>query len=161
MSAFGANEWLVDEMYEKYQQDPDSVDKVWWEFFRDNGDAPSGNGAAKAPPVAQQPAPAPAAPKQQAQTAKQQQSPAAPAKQQQSPAPAAKQQPAVEKREAPTGQTARKASPVPKEPERKEPVEASDEPSYTVLRGAPARTVQNMDASLTLPTATSVRSVPV
>ena len=33
MAAFGANEWLVDEMYEKYQQDPNSVDKVWWDFF--------------------------------------------------------------------------------------------------------------------------------
>ena len=33
MSGFGANEWLVDEMYEKYQKDPDSVDKVWWDFF--------------------------------------------------------------------------------------------------------------------------------
>ena len=33
LSGFGANEWLVDEMYEKYQQDPDSVDKVWWDFF--------------------------------------------------------------------------------------------------------------------------------
>ena len=30
-----------------------------------------------------------------------------------------------------------------------------------MLRGAPARTVQNMDVSLTVPTATSVRSVPV
>ena len=36
-----------------------------------------------------------------------------------------------------------------------------DEPTYTVLRGAPARTVANMDASLAVPTATSVRSVPV
>ena len=33
LSGFGANEWLVDEMYEKYQKDPDSVDKVWWDFF--------------------------------------------------------------------------------------------------------------------------------
>ena len=33
MSGFGANEWLVDEMYEKYQKDPESVDKVWWAFF--------------------------------------------------------------------------------------------------------------------------------
>ena len=30
-----------------------------------------------------------------------------------------------------------------------------------MLRGAPARTATNMDASLTVPTATSVRSVPV
>ena len=32
-SGFGANEWLVDEMYERYQKDPNSVDKVWWDFF--------------------------------------------------------------------------------------------------------------------------------
>ena len=37
----------------------------------------------------------------------------------------------------------------------------SDQATYTILRGAPARTAQNMDASLTVPTATSVRSVPV
>ena len=33
LADFGANEWLVDEMCEQYQQDPDSVDKVWWDFF--------------------------------------------------------------------------------------------------------------------------------
>ena len=27
---YGANEWLVDEMYEKYLADPDSVDQTWW-----------------------------------------------------------------------------------------------------------------------------------
>ncbi len=37
----------------------------------------------------------------------------------------------------------------------------SDEPERVVLRGAAARTVANMDASLTVPTATSVRAVPV
>ena len=50
---------------------------------------------------------------------------------------------------------------MPKEPEKPAEAKASDEPTFTVLRGAPARTVQNMDASLTVPTATSVRSVPV
>ena len=35
MAAFGANEWLVEEMYEKYLQDPNSVDKAWWDFFKD------------------------------------------------------------------------------------------------------------------------------
>ncbi|MGH3509476.1 MAG: 2-oxoglutarate dehydrogenase E1 subunit family protein, partial [Nocardioidaceae bacterium] len=34
MAAFGANEWLVDEMYERYQQDPESVDPAWWDFFK-------------------------------------------------------------------------------------------------------------------------------
>ena len=41
LAAFGANEWLVDEMYEQYQRDPNSVDKVWWDFFKHN--APGGN----------------------------------------------------------------------------------------------------------------------
>ncbi len=51
--------------------------------------------------------------------------------------------------------------PMAKESRKPEKSDASDQPTYTVLRGAPARTVQNMDASLTVPTATSVRSVPV
>ena len=55
---------------------------------------------------------------------------------------------------APTG-------PVPKEKPAPAPADAEDQPTYTVLRGAPARTVANMDDSLTVPTATSVRSVPV
>ncbi len=52
-------------------------------------------------------------------------------------------------------------NPVPKESKPVEKAEASDQATYTILRGAPARTVQNMDSSLTVPTATSVRSVPV
>src|SRR6185312_5905869 len=53
------------------------------------------------------------------------------------------------------------SKPSTKEPEKKSEPEVSDEPTYTVLKGAPARTVANMDASLSVPTATSVRSVPV
>ncbi len=34
-SAFGANEWLVDELYEQYLQDRHSVDPAWWDFFAD------------------------------------------------------------------------------------------------------------------------------
>ncbi|HEX2893565.1 MAG TPA: hypothetical protein VHO29_06135, partial [Marmoricola sp.] len=34
LAAFGANEWLVDEMYEQYQKDPRSVDPAWWDFFK-------------------------------------------------------------------------------------------------------------------------------
>jgi 2-oxoglutarate dehydrogenase E1 component len=50
---------------------------------------------------------------------------------------------------------------VPKENKAPEQSAADDRPTYTVLRGAPARTVANMDDSLSVPTATSVRSVPV
>ena len=52
-------------------------------------------------------------------------------------------------------------TPVAKDPKPAAPAPADDEPTYTVLRGAPARTAANMDASLSVPTATSVRSVPV
>ena len=32
---FGANEWLVDEMYQRYLADPSSVAMEWWNFFAD------------------------------------------------------------------------------------------------------------------------------
>ena len=30
---FGANEWLVDELYQRYLADPSSVAMEWWNFF--------------------------------------------------------------------------------------------------------------------------------
>ena len=33
---FGANDWLVDEMYEHYLADPSSVDPAWIEYFKIN-----------------------------------------------------------------------------------------------------------------------------
>ena len=68
---FGGNEWLVDELYERYQQDKNTVDAKWWPLFEsfDSGNGPSSNGApgaASAPahpatremPVVAPPAPA-------------------------------------------------------------------------------------------------------
>src|SRR5712692_1340680 len=59
---FGANEWLVDELYQKYLADPGSVDRAWWSFFADyQPSLPNGTGpqpvlgvqaAAPAPPAA-------------------------------------------------------------------------------------------------------------
>ena len=65
IGAFGPNEWLVDELYEQWLADKDSVDRAWWEFFEDYrpghpSGALSNNGAAAAPASA--PAPAPAIP---------------------------------------------------------------------------------------------------
>ncbi|WP_188281599.1 2-oxoglutarate dehydrogenase E1 subunit family protein, partial [Streptomyces sp. CBMA29] len=34
-AGFGPNEWLVDEIYQQYLQDRDSVDRAWWDFFAD------------------------------------------------------------------------------------------------------------------------------
>jgi len=33
---FGANDWLVDEMYEQYLANPTSVDPAWVEYFKNN-----------------------------------------------------------------------------------------------------------------------------
>ncbi|MER6086280.1 hypothetical protein, partial [Streptomyces sp. NPDC001833] len=73
-AAFGPNEWLVDEIYQQYLQDPNSVDRAWWDFFADYkpgapaASAPAGTAAAGAagttsttPAPAQPAAPAPAA----------------------------------------------------------------------------------------------------
>uniref|UniRef100_UPI00117CD79D 2-oxoglutarate dehydrogenase E1 subunit family protein n=1 Tax=Streptomyces sp. b94 TaxID=1827634 RepID=UPI00117CD79D len=46
-AAFGANEWLVDEIYQQYLQDPSSVDRAWWDFFADY--KPGGSGTADKP----------------------------------------------------------------------------------------------------------------
>ena len=41
---FGPNEWLVEEMYQRFLDDPSTVDPAWHDFFADyrpdDGDAP-------------------------------------------------------------------------------------------------------------------------
>jgi len=34
-TGFGPNEWLVDEIYQQYLNNKNSVDPSWWEFFGD------------------------------------------------------------------------------------------------------------------------------
>src|SRR5438552_3069335 len=96
----GPNAWLVDEMYEQFVADPNSVSESWREFFADY------RPASTAPPPTRpsiQPTPAVAVPPPKAATAAA--APAAP---------------------------------------------AEGEP----IRGASARIVKNMQASLAMPTAT-------
>ncbi|MGH3564375.1 MAG: 2-oxo acid dehydrogenase subunit E2, partial [Mycobacterium sp.] len=40
-SPFGQNEWLVEEMYRKFREDPSSVDPSWHEFLVDYNPAPT------------------------------------------------------------------------------------------------------------------------
>ncbi|RZT88119.1 2-oxoglutarate decarboxylase [Pseudonocardia sediminis] len=49
-SGFGPNEWLVEEMYQRFQDDPDAVDPAWHEFFADYspGGTDTGNGSSPA-----------------------------------------------------------------------------------------------------------------
>ncbi|WP_199183985.1 hypothetical protein, partial [Cryobacterium sp. Y57] len=60
---FGANEWLVDELYERYLIDKKSVDESWWpvlESYHQTANTPTTANAA--PQAAAPAAPAPAAP---------------------------------------------------------------------------------------------------
>jgi 2-oxoglutarate dehydrogenase E1 component len=152
---FGANDWLVDEMYEQYLQDPSSVDPAWVEYFKtnkpgspaaSNSSAPTSSAPKGVPPIpkAQQQAvtPAPVAPAPVAQAA---------------PAPVAAapvSQPIV--RESATAQPT-PADPIVKPaPVLITPGASSLEP----IRGVSARVVQAMEGSLSVPTATSVRAIP-
>ncbi|MCU1643607.1 MAG: 2-oxoglutarate decarboxylase [Nocardia sp.] len=138
-------------MYQKYKQDPSSVDESWHEFLADytpekTGDTGNGQSAAPAPTaVANTPAPAaPAAPKPAPVAA-------APA-----PAPVVAPAPAPAQVRAPqtTPAPASNAAPTSGAPK----AAATDETK--ILRGPAAAVVKNMSASLSIPTATSVRAIP-
>ena len=109
--SYGANTAFIEELYERYRANPESVSASWREFFDDYTEgapasAPAGPAASTPPPA---PAPAPrTAPSQPAET------------------------PALRL----AGTT-------------------------TPLRGVAAKIVANMEASLSVPTATSVRTIPV
>ena len=162
---FGANEWLVEEMREQYAADPGSVDAAWKAYFADEGGTSNGSGSngsqsnGSATPAEK---PAEQAPAKGAKAAPAAKAPA-PDKSADKAGSDAKPAPKAEPRSSGKAAEPAKATskPTPKDAKPAEPAEASDEPTYTVLRGAPARVVKNMDESLTVPTATSVRSVPV
>jgi 2-oxoglutarate decarboxylase len=121
----GPNSGLVEEMYRRYLDDPQSVAEAWRDFFADyqpRWSAPNGNGGAAA-------AAAPAAP-------------AAP------PAPPAPAPHSVGIRTEPAAPDAPTTAPL------------LDGEQPLPLRGAAARIVENMEASLKVPTATSLRVVP-
>ncbi|MDT4905441.1 MAG: multifunctional 2-oxoglutarate metabolism enzyme [Pseudonocardiales bacterium] len=177
---FGANEWLVEDMYERYLADPDSVDAAWHDFFDDyrpggnqagganrdadadadaDPDSPAGTGSPQETDSSEKPAgsapkaaeadgkPAPAAPKTEGLK------PVAGARTQPTPAAtSAEGKPA----ESPAAENVQAKAPEAKPA----PAKASTATGATTLRGAAARVVVNMEQSLTVPTATSVRAVP-
>ena len=150
--SFGPNEWLVQEMYEKYQSDPASVDKAWWDFFADFKGTPSLNGSSNSAPNKPGVPPIP-----KAQQTKVVSNPPVVIPE---PAAPVTLQPKIEKIETPTKvatSTFKPADPIVKPiPTLVTPSAASVEP----LRGVAARVVQSMEGSLSVPTATSVRVVP-
>ncbi|MBD3008463.1 hypothetical protein, partial [Streptomyces sp. 5-10] len=78
-AAFGPNEWLVDEIYQQYLQDPNSVDRAWWDFFADYKPGQDTGSAVAAPPQGVAASAAPAAPAKPAAAKPAEAKPAAPA----------------------------------------------------------------------------------
>ena len=129
---YGANSWLVEEMYEKYKQNPDSVDKAWWpilENYQSTQGAVSPTAATQAAPVSDVTSSIPVVAKTTRVEAK--------------PAPIPAQAPITES-----------IAIVP---------ESSDEDAQdqvTALKGMAKTLATNMDLSIQIPTATSVRALP-
>ncbi|WP_407444919.1 multifunctional oxoglutarate decarboxylase/oxoglutarate dehydrogenase thiamine pyrophosphate-binding subunit/dihydrolipoyllysine-residue succinyltransferase subunit [Rhodococcus sp. (in: high G+C Gram-positive bacteria)] len=161
-SQFGQNQWLVDEMYQRFQDDPSSVDESWHEFLTDYSPeahvAGGSNGAevktteksTQPSATTTAPAAAPAAPKASASSTK------APAKSAGNAGNSAAKPAAAPAKPAPA-KPATASKPAPK------PASASSDKKSEetkVLRGAAAAVAKNMNASLSIPTATSVRAVP-
>ena len=181
LADFGANEWLVEEMRERFDQDPGSVGPEWRTYFengrRDDGAAPKNSGTksneAPAPAAAtSRPAPrakvAPAPPRRPASADAS------------TPAPAQQPSPAkAETKDAPkapvkssggsgstdggsdsSAKAEPKKAPVSRDAPAPKPATPQSNGSHTRLRGAGARVVTNMESSLEVPTATSARNLP-
>ena len=119
---FGANIAFIEELYEKFRSDPDSVSASWREFFQDYDPSTDGEGDdAEAAPAVR---------------------------------PAAQTLLSVP---APQGETAQTRVSV---PQAVKPV-AVPAGTAVPLRGASSKIVTNMELSLAVPTATSVRNIPV
>ncbi|MCA4132213.1 multifunctional oxoglutarate decarboxylase/oxoglutarate dehydrogenase thiamine pyrophosphate-binding subunit/dihydrolipoyllysine-residue succinyltransferase subunit [Arthrobacter sp. M4] len=167
---FGGNEWLVDELYERYQQDKNSVDAKWWPLFESfkTADGTSSNGTSAAvtatnPPTREIPAvsqaaaaPAPAP----AQPAAAPAAPAAPAPANEAPA-VVKKAPAIVAKDGAQKLAPGAAQPIPAQlPRNTKAPTAPEEDVVSVLRGPAKAIAANMVTSLEVPTATSVRAVP-
>jgi len=147
---FGANAWLVDEMYKQYIVDKNSVDEAWWPTLERY--AASGQAAAQPPTVqsasaAEAPTPTTIAPT----SASPELAPEPPQS-----APSSSQSPR-------TTNVAPRQAPIPADAPRTGPVTVDDTPpedEIVPLRGMPKTLAKNMDESLAVPTATSVRTVP-
>ena len=144
MASFGPNEWLVDEIYQQYLTDPSSVDPAWWDFFADY--VPTEHAAADLVAAS---AAVRAAAKAEAEAAEL--------------ASDAEMAQHVAALPLPTADVTSAPLPTPPSPPTLvAPVTlAPSVVESTPLRGAAARVVVNMEASLAVPTATSVRAVPV
>jgi len=130
---FGANQWLVEEMYSQWLLNPESVDKEWLPLLEKFHALRTGSSV-----------PAPAASSQ----------PSAPVVEPQ----ATGQIPLV----ARTTRVQPQPTPIPAQlvSQTETQSEEATEDQINILKGMAKTLASNMDASLTIPTATSVRAIP-
>ncbi|UFU02153.1 multifunctional oxoglutarate decarboxylase/oxoglutarate dehydrogenase thiamine pyrophosphate-binding subunit/dihydrolipoyllysine-residue succinyltransferase subunit [Ruania suaedae] len=185
-AAFGGNEWLIEEMYAQFREDKSQVDPAWWDFFESYSPrevSPAsygeGEGASSSANSAGAAAARPVRDGRQGDTPTPPSAPATPAP---STPPVLPEKP-VEPAPASTAQADDNTPPsldvqgdVPPEPPLATaeaptaaytrsmtgggPRDAGGDDEVSKLRGPAARVVTNMEASLAVPTATSVRTVP-
>jgi len=154
---FGANDWLVEEMYERYQQDPNSVEPTWIEFFKTHDGKGNALGNTTNAPATSTAIPQRGTPPVPKSAQRVESAPVV-----QPTAPVAAQPVAPVQTVQPVVTPTAKPTPTPADPiSRPAPVlitpgAARLEP----IRGVSARVVQSMEGSLSVPTATSVRVVP-
>jgi len=154
---FGANDWLVEEMFERYQADPTSVPSEWVTYFQNNPQAATTSASAPvagAPKGGTPPTPKPVTPPNISMTGA---TPVAPAPVVAAPV----AQPAAPVAQ-PVVRTVSTAPATPAQPAAK-PIPTLATPGAATLepiRGVGARVVSSMEASLSVPTATSVRAIP-
>ncbi len=170
MAAFGANEWLIEELYDKYRQDKKLVDPAWWDFFEDYDGGANGAGNGAAPTAEPTTSGAPrAAGAETAGSAQPTSRPDAAVSKERTPVDRLDprtEQPATEQVRADLPPAPPVAAQPPTHPyaerlaRRAEDGYGEDQDETVKLRGVAARTVKNMETSLELPVATSVRAVP-
>ncbi|MEN9687516.1 MAG: 2-oxoglutarate dehydrogenase component [Actinomycetota bacterium] len=155
---FGANDWLVEEMYERYQVDPSSVPAEWVTYFQNNpqAGAPASTTQAGVPKGGTPPTPKPVTPPNISMPG------VVPATQAAAVATAPVAQTQTPVQSQPVVRTVTPTPATPAQPVAK-PIPTLATPDASTLepiRGVPARVVQSMEASLAVPTATSVRAIP-
>ncbi len=124
INTFGPNSWLVDEYYDAYRRDPNSVPESWRDFFGDYNGDPSKKLANGAPQIEAAPTPAAAV------------------------------------AETPVKVEPNSATPSTVKGTGLPPIVPLVGAEVLPLRGVAAKIVTNMEYSLTVPTATSVREIP-
>ncbi len=163
--SFGQNAWLVDEIYQQFQKDPQSVDQEWREYFKNYEPKNSASKASGSADSAKAPSKkSSAASNSTAAKAKKATGNASGKIMSQKVTMDAEKAAKSDKREAKGAVKVAAQKPIP--PKAKQsPMEKLDDvkavdAGETQLKGTARAIAKNMDASLEIPTATSVRDMP-